>query len=142
MSAIEQIPVSAKYWSVDELPKHELPQLHSLLFGVWRITDKHIEKPSSRNARSLQHSYVDLAFGADDFHIAGVHRFSVSRTPSDSKDEGTTDENTVNVNIEFAHTGCNPKKNERLKPDMLEGLHNWYAMLLFREGVAEVLKAE
>jgi hypothetical protein len=69
-----------------------------------------------------------------------VHRFIVSRDAVESKAQDYSG-NTVNVRIEFAHTGCNPKKNERLKPDFLEPMHNWYAMLLFREGVAEVLKA-
>lgn len=51
-------------------------------------------------------------------------------------------DSTKTVTIEFAHSGCNPKENKPLKPDVLQTLHLWYAMLLFREGVAEVLKAQ
>lgn len=127
---------------MDELPKDELPPLHSLLFGVWLMTDKHVENRASQNASLPYQSYVDLAFGADDFYLAGVHRFTVSREAVESKTQNQSDDKTVNVKIEFSHAGCNPRKNERLKPDILEPLHNWYAMLLFREGVAEVLKAE
>ncbi|KAH7390965.1 hypothetical protein DE146DRAFT_150438 [Phaeosphaeria sp. MPI-PUGE-AT-0046c] len=140
--AVENTPISSRYWSVDELPKHELPPLHSLLFGVWRMTDKHINNQASQNAQTTQESYVDLAFGADDWNLAGVHRFIVSRDSSESKIQDQTSDDTVNVRIEFAHAGCNPRKDERLKPDFLEPLHNLYAILLFREGVAEVLKAK
>ena len=83
-------------------------------------------------------SYVDFAFGSENGPIAGVHRFSVIRDGIvDGDGEGIESEN---VTIEFAHVGCNPKENKPLKPDVLQTLHLWYAMLLFREGVAEVMK--
>jgi hypothetical protein len=60
-----------------------------------------------------------------------------------SKEEIEQDnDSTTSVTIEFAHAGCNPRENKPLKPDILQPLHMLYAMLLFREGVAEVLKAQ
>jgi hypothetical protein len=86
-------------------------------------------------------SYIDFAFGSDDGFIAGVHRFSVSRNNDHKEEEDHDSKNTMSVTIEFAHKGCNPKEDKPLKPDVLQTLHLWYAMLLFREGVAEVMKA-
>ena len=85
-------------------------------------------------------SYIDFAFGSDSAFIAGVHRFSVLRNGGNAGQDKKRD-TPANVTIEFAHAGCNPKEDKQLKPEILQTLHLWYAMLLFREGVAEVLKA-
>lgn len=81
-------------------------------------------------------SYIDYVFGSDQGPLAGVHRFSVTSNGNAEHSDGTR-----SVTIEFAHTGCNPQVNERLKPEILQSFHLAYAMMLFREGVAEVLKA-
>lgn len=112
------------------MSERELPPLHALLFGAFRVVDVHLEQQASPQGQS----YVDVVFGRDVGFVAGVHRFSVSRG------EGTGKEHK-NVTIEFAHAGCDPKEDKPLKPDFLQTLHLWYAMLLFREGVSEVIKA-
>jgi hypothetical protein len=97
---------------------------------------------SLQQASAQSSSYVDFIFGSDDGFIAGVHRFTVSRN---DKSEGgkQNDDATASVTIEFSHKGCHPKENKPMNPeDFMQKLHLWYAMLLFREGVAEVLKAQ
>jgi hypothetical protein len=101
----------------------------------------HIEHQATQQTPPHNQSYVDFVFGSDVGFIAGVHRFSVSQIGSNEESEERTADSTANCRIEFAHLGCNPKEDKPLKPDVLQTLHLWYAMLLFREGVAEVMKA-
>jgi hypothetical protein len=129
--------VSSHIWSTTQLSADELPPLHGLLFGVFRVVDSEIEVAG---ASSQTYSYIDFAFGSDDGFIAGVHRFSMAREVVDATGEKEAG-NKTNVIIEFAHSGCNPRENKPLKPDFLQTLHLWYAMLLFKEGIAEVGKA-
>jgi hypothetical protein len=135
---LRDTPVSSHIWSTAQLSAHNPPPLDTLLFGVFRVVDSKIE---SANASSQTYSYIDFAFGSDDGFIAGVHRFSVKREAGSTAGE-KDDENTTTVTVEFAHSGCNPRENKPLKPDFLHTLHLWYAMFLFREGVAEVKKAQ
>lgn len=115
-----------------------LPHLHSVLFGAFRIidlqrstsVDQGLEMPATRPC------YVDMAFGADDGFISGVHRLSVSEVDP-SADVG----GKKYVTIAFDHTSCNPRENKPLGPDVLQTFHLWYAMLLFKEGIVNVLKA-
>ena len=115
--------------------------MHALLFGAFRLVDRRISSTEG-------YSYVDFAFGSDMGAIAGVHRFSVSHGGGDDKlrsssSEGEGDggkKDMVDVVIEFAHSGCNPRENKELGPEFLQMLHLWYAMLLFKEGLGEVIK--
>lgn len=66
-----------------------------------------------------------------------MHRFSVKEAYVAIGLKGTR-----RVTIEFSHIGCNPREDKPLKPDVLQTLHLWYAMLLFKEGVTEVLRTE
>jgi hypothetical protein len=133
--------VSSQIWSTSQLSVYKLPPPQALLFGVFRVVDSHVEIDAPQQQDSTTCSYVDFAFGSDDGFIAGVHRFSVTRTLTMGVENEKDADGTRNVTIEFAHSGCNPKENKPLKPDILQTLHLWYAMLLFREGVAEVTKA-
>jgi hypothetical protein len=124
------------------LSAHELPPLQALLFGVFRVVDFHIEPQANQETSRQTYSYIDFAFGSDDGYIAGVHRFSVSRNDLSKEETEQDADSTASATIEFAHAGCNPRDNKPLKPEILQSLHMLYAMLLFREGVAEVLKAQ
>lgn len=137
MSELGELPASRRIWSSAELSKDKIPPIHSVLFGAFRIVDVQMSEPMmpSTMAPDQQSRSIDIAFGMDDGYIAGVHRFSVSEV------EGAAGPNEQrDITIEFSHTGCNPKEDKPLGPDVLQTLHSWYAMLLFKEGVGEVLK--
>jgi hypothetical protein len=138
MLALRNTPVDSHIWSAAQLSPNALPPKNSLLFGVFRVVDSDIE---SADASSQTYSYIDFAFGSDDGFIAGVHRFSVTCDANNDAAYEKDEKKTKGVTIEFAHSGCNPKQNKPLKPDFLQTFHLWYAMLLFREGVAEVKTA-
>lgn len=127
-SAIKDVPVSSYIWSTSQLSNRTLPPVHALLFGAFRVVDCNL---------AAVESHVDFAFGSDGGAIAGVHRFFVADV---SRDQGKVQTGTRTVTIGFAHSGCNPRENKPLSPEVLQTLHLWYAMLLFREGVAEVMK--
>ncbi|KAH7081130.1 hypothetical protein BKA63DRAFT_503220 [Paraphoma chrysanthemicola] len=121
-------PISKSIWSASHLSRQIPPPLDALLFGAFRVVDYYIADPHSGGE-----SYIDFVFGSDTGRLAGVHRFCVSSEQSGER-QGV-------VTIEFAHSGCNPGENKRLSPAVLECLHMWYGMVLFREGVAEVLRS-
>jgi hypothetical protein len=129
---LKKTSVSLQVWKLSQLKKDTAPPLDALLFGVFRVVGRCIQESSSAQQEP---SYIDFAFGLEGGNLAGVHRFSVKRTKDANEVAGA-----IPVTIEFAHTGCNPQVNEPLKPEVLQTLHLAYAMLLFREGVAEVLK--
>jgi hypothetical protein len=134
---LKSLPVSRHIWTAAEINGTQLPPLHSILFGAFRIVDIQqsslAEEPLGR--LPARPSYVDIAFGADDGFIAGVHRFSVSEVEDSAHAEGKR-----HVTITFDHTSCNPKESRPLGPELLQTLHLWYAMLLFKEGVVNVLR--
>ena len=135
---LENTPPSTHIWAATDLNRKHLPPLHSILFGAFRIVDIQLSSAPDQSTASLQQdSYVDIAFGADNGFIAGVHRFSVSEIEGSASVGGKR-----LVSITYDHTSCNPKDHKPLGPDVLQTLHLWYAMLLFREGVVNVLKAE
>lgn len=142
MEALSDIPVRSHIWHRAQLSIHKLPPPHALLFGTFRAVDFYIETCAPHQADSRTCSYIDFAYGSDDGFIAGVHRFSVSRTWIDETKSERNVDSTTSVTIEFAHSGCNPRGKYPLKPDALQMLHSWYAMLLFREGVAELMKGQ
>ncbi|QRD02603.1 hypothetical protein JI435_113590 [Parastagonospora nodorum SN15] len=141
LQALSTTPVSSKIWSKAQLSTHKLPPLHALIFGVWRLVESQVEAGPPSQPHLGPSSHVDFVFGWNDGFIAGIHRFSVIRADNEAKPD-TNHDSTTNVTIEYAHTSCNPKENKPLKPDALMTLHMWYALLLFREGVGEVLKAQ
>jgi hypothetical protein len=124
------IPPAPRIWTLAQLSTREPSPLHSVRFGAFRVIDFH---------DMLHNSYIDFAFGSDDWFIAGVHRFSVSRGIGEREGQGEN-RGLESVRIEFAHCGCNPRENKPLGLGFLQTLHVWYAMLLFVEGVAEVVK--
>lgn len=92
---------------------------------------------SSDPSVSSTQSYVDYAFGSEDGLVAGVHRFTVFREAAGSS---RVDDDKENVTIEFACAAHSPKANSYFQSRMMSVFHVWYAKVLFREGVAEVMK--
>jgi hypothetical protein len=120
---------SPPIWSASQLSSYTLPPLNSKLFGGFQVIDYRLKQDFPGDSK--MHSYIDFAFGSDTGYLAGVHRFSVW---TDSKDDGK-------VVIEYEDTAFNPKVDKPLLPDLLLKFHLVYAMVLFREGVSNVLRS-
>jgi hypothetical protein len=101
-----------------------------VLFGGFQVAHVELAEPSSAAEKTEASSSVDIVFGSDMAQFAGVHRFTILR------DWNRPD----SVQVYYAHISCNPTVNKALKPDILFPLHKLYAMWLFREGVAEVMR--
>lgn len=86
-------------------------------------------------APSTGYSYIDLAWGVEGGLLAGVHRFSVTRDVGVKN--GEEKEGDVVITFECE---ANTKDWAGVLGGTLGTFHMWYAMWLFREGVAEVLK--
>lgn len=147
---IKHIPVPSRIWSATQLSRESVPQKYSLLFGAFQVVDSSFPPASSPTGSTVSDearlqkkeptpdpntSYIDFAFGSDDGYLAGVHRFIISRERKDGRDK-----EMGLVTVEFAHTGHKPRTKEPLGSGLLQDLHMFYAMVLFREGVAEILK--
>lgn len=113
-------------WDSKRLDGDTLPALHTILFGAFKVI--HVELGTS----SPQHSSstIDLAFGSSKGQFGGVHRFTILR---DGEKPGV-------IRVALEHTSCNPTVNKPLKPDIMIPFHNFYAMWLFRESVAELVQ--
>ena len=120
---------SPPIWSASQLSSYTLPLLNSKLFGGFQVIDYRLKQDFPDDSKT--HSYIDFAFGSDTGYLAGVHRFSVW---TDSKDDRK-------VVIEYEDTAFNPKVDKPLLPDLLLRFHLVYAMVLFREGVLNVLRS-
>ncbi|CAH0027462.1 unnamed protein product [Clonostachys rhizophaga] len=121
-----------RLWSTKDLQDNKLPPLHSVLFGVFQVTDKNL---AERSGSEPSESYVDFAFGSDETVFAGAHRFAVVRYPRSSQqpaDEPTT------VQIHSQSIVCNPLYDRPLRPQFMFTFHLAYADLLFRDAIAEV----
>ncbi|RGP79203.1 hypothetical protein FLONG3_2639 [Fusarium longipes] len=117
--------------SFSNIPEATLLPINSVLFGVFQVLDSRIVNPKSSKSLTKQtESYVDFGFGSDSTGFAGVHRFSVVRSPDETKEK--------KVQIHFQHMTCNPTVNKPLSPQWMLGFHEMYADYLFRDGVAEI----
>ena len=63
-----------------------------------------------------------------------MHRFHVTR------DEESADDQDSGVTICYSSVCCNPTINKSLGPKFMFKLYTFYALCLFRDGVAEVLR--
>ncbi|KAK1994125.1 hypothetical protein LX36DRAFT_584993 [Colletotrichum falcatum] len=118
-------------WETSELSPTSLPSPHSILFGTFQVSHVEVQDPGNfPQVHKKTESSIDFVFGGDKTQFAGSHRFSVTRDPKRAGE----------VRILYEHMACNPTMNQPLKPDLLLHFHNFYAMLLFREGVAEVMQ--
>ncbi|KAF2712122.1 hypothetical protein K504DRAFT_426062 [Pleomassaria siparia CBS 279.74] len=125
---LEKLNACPPIWSASQISSKTLPPLHTVLFSAFQVVDIHIEEPSPRSQKT--HSCVDFAFGSDTFYIAGVHRFSVWRNAGVSE----------SVKMEYSDTAFNPKAKQTLPSQTVWSFHLVYAMVLFREAVARVMR--
>jgi len=117
-------------WNIKRFDGDSLPPIHTVLFGWFQVAYVQLAEPSSTAKKTETSSSVDIVFGSDMAQFAGVHRFTILR---DGSRPGS-------VQVYYAHMSCNPTVKKALKPDILFPLHKLYAMWLFREGVAEVMR--
>ena len=121
----------AAVWKRSDLSDEKLPEVDSILFGAFQVVDK---KPRSDEEGE---SYIDFAYGSSQRSFAGVHRFSVRSF--DDKVHGGDDERGK-VRISMSCVTCNPQEDKMAAPEWSSTLHRSYAMLLFREGIAEIVR--
>jgi hypothetical protein len=124
-------------WNPSDISHENLPEVDSLLFGMFQVVDKKVKEPDTGL------SYIDYAFGSTEQSFAGVHRFSVERR-SDPETVGvverkTDDTDYDDVRVTFSCIVCDPKAGKRLSPQWIREFHGMYAGILFREGIAQIL---
>jgi hypothetical protein len=127
-------PSSTRIWSTDQLDLN-LPPPGSLLVGGFLVAAVEL------SGAETGESYIDIIFGSNHAGagFAGIHRFSVIHLESELESDPKSSQERV-VRLHYGHLSCNPSVNKPLKPDFLQVLHKIYAMLLFREGAARVVR--
>ena len=119
----EPVPVSAT--SESDLPREKLLPLYSRICDLFQVADIH----SADSPSSNEESYIDFAFGSDLSRFSGAHRFSILRDPHDPE----------KATITYASVVCNPQTGKYVIPPLGEFFHRVYAVLLFKDAMAEVL---
>ncbi|KID83200.1 hypothetical protein MGU_09481 [Metarhizium guizhouense ARSEF 977] len=107
--------------SVSGLPT-SLPSLHSVFWGTFQVTDLRVGEDG-------EGSSIDFVYGSNRGEFAGCHRFTVR------KETGGQGER---VFVSMECMTCNPRVDKPVSGQFLFGLHKVYAMMLFRDAVAEV----
>jgi hypothetical protein len=109
-----------------------------MLFGgnfmVLDVGLKSDADPSKGMDPTLEDSFVEVGFGDNRRRFAGLHRFEVSRDVEKETGE------YAGITICYSSISCHPTVNKPVFPKFLFGFHKFYAMCLFRDGIAEVLK--
>jgi hypothetical protein len=137
-------------WTIQQLSKDSLPSLGSVLFGAFQVIEVTIGNDDSKDGTQTElasETYVDIGFGSDRSRFSGFHRFSVVREPPavgahdsiygiDMGARGSSNR----VRITFSSLACDPSRDKPAGWMILSAFHKQYAMLLLREGVAEVLR--
>lgn len=120
IAGLDGTPELIRIWAVAEIDAARLPPFHSVLFGTFRIFDIRILSSAEQalGAPEVQSRQVDIAFGADDGFIAGVHRFSVSEIEGSANSERKR-----HVTITFAYTSYDLREDIPLGPDVLQTFH-------------------
>lgn len=152
IAELRNIPVSSNIWAQTELSRNTVPKLHSLIFGGFRVVDcsiqhthNHSPPQSSTSAKQQSCSSIDFVYGSDSGRIRGVHRFSVLRSSVEKEDHEAASsikgyqEKPESITIEFESLACLPGLNGSRFRNAVYWFHLQYAMLLFREGVREVI---
>ncbi|KAK7455560.1 hypothetical protein Landi51_02764 [Colletotrichum acutatum] len=129
MIGLNSISMSNQIWKSQDFSCEKLPPVHSVVFGTFQLGYIKLIDPKESQAEPETESSVDFVFGKDNSQFAGAHRFSIVRRP----------ENPANVRIVYESTACNPTRNQHLSGLLLR-FHSLYAMLLFREGVSDILR--
>jgi hypothetical protein len=134
-------------WAVTEISRQSLPEVNDVLFSAFQVVDKHIA-----NENEGGESYIDFGFGTQSDRIAGVHHFSVARernrgakyTSVEGNDSsnigGSGRVEEERIRLTYSCMALIPYDERKEVPVLLGKFHLTYAMLLFREGVAEALR--
>ncbi|KAH9230896.1 hypothetical protein K456DRAFT_1763801 [Colletotrichum gloeosporioides 23] len=100
---------------------------------VWRFQVCNIElqyEDKDAGDGPSTRSSIDFAYGSDQGRFAGAHRFSVIRN-SNRSDE---------IRVVFESLSCNPTVNKPFAPEFALVFHRVYAMLLFQDSVASLVR--
>ncbi|EGX88084.1 hypothetical protein CCM_09220 [Cordyceps militaris CM01] len=122
--------VPAHVWDAAEISDSALPELHTVLFGVFRLADVHLADVAGSGSNAAE-SHADFLFGSDGSQFAGCHRLSVERLQVDAAGE------TQKVKVQLQCYACNPQSDDR-GSRLLYAFHRFYATALFRETAGEV----
>jgi hypothetical protein len=118
------------------LSRSSLPPKYARLFGgnflVLDLDIKPESLPPKPPGEQGEGSFIDVGFGDNRRTFAGVHRFEVLRDVGAEKGEEVT--------ILYSHMSCNPTVKDAKFPEFIFNFHKFYALTLFRDGVAEVLR--
>ena len=139
-------------WSRQHLPRNHVLPLGSVLFGTFQVIDANTENNAFEDDANIKdefaESYVDFGFGSDRSSFSGFHRLSVTRLqPTDEmigdieKPISNAESHSTLVKLTFSCFTCSPNQDKPMASGFLRTFHLTYAMLLFREGVASVLRA-
>ena len=123
--------LAREVWKRSDISNEKLPEVDSIFYGAFQVVDGKLESDLEGG------SYVDLAYGSSQRPFAGVHRFSLQHV--DGQDAGDDGEGGK-IRLSMSCVTCNPLEDKRAGPEWSRTLHRTYAMLLFREGVAEVVR--
>ncbi|OAA80360.1 hypothetical protein LEL_03846 [Akanthomyces lecanii RCEF 1005] len=130
-SKLASTTVPAHIWSASELSENALPELHTVLFGLFRLADIHLADGASKAPSSSGQSHADFLFGSDMTTFAGCHRISVERQEVDAT------EGTQRIKVQLQCYACNPK-SDATGSSVLLRFHRLYASALFRETAGQV----
>ncbi|KGQ05079.1 hypothetical protein BBAD15_g9676 [Beauveria bassiana D1-5] len=83
-SKLASTTVPAHIWNAATLSETSLPELHTVLFGVFRLADIHLADDATGDSSSTTQSHADFVFGSDMSQFAGCHRLSVQRLEVDA----------------------------------------------------------
>ena len=133
-------------WNHQDLCGRRLPSLGSILFGTFQVIDTnvgidHDENDNTKPASSER--YIDFGFGSDHSSFAGFNRLSVSRVESGDEIDSSSislESPSTRMRLTLSCFACNPTQDKPMTSGLLRTFHLHYAMLLFREGAANVLR--
>ncbi|OAA38988.1 hypothetical protein BBO_06841 [Beauveria brongniartii RCEF 3172] len=128
--------VPAHIWNAAKLSETSLPELHTVLFGVFRLADVHLaddDATGDSSSTTTTQSHADFLFGSDLTQFAGCHRLSVQRQEVDAVG------GTQKVQVQLQCYACNPQSDAPANGILL-GFHRLYASALFRETAGQMYR--
>ena len=118
-----------------ELSRTKIPPRYTPLFGEnFMVLDVGLRSeriPEMESREENDQSFVEVGFGDNRKGFAGLHRFELVH------DDGVEGQG---VTICYSCISCNPTVDKLPFPKFIFNFHEFYAMCLFRDGIAEVLK--
>ncbi|KAK8144328.1 hypothetical protein G3M48_006003 [Beauveria asiatica] len=138
-SKLASTPVPAHIWNAAQLSETSLPELHTVLFGVFRLAYVHLADDAAGTLSSTtQQSHADFLFGSDLTQFAGCHRLSVQRQQVDDDDDDAVG-GTQKVKVQLQCYACNPQSDAPANGILL-AFHRLYASALFRETAGQMYR--